>query len=61
MHERYGTITPAIAAFAISGLLCSAQTLAQNAYIPGQLDNTVSAIGSAYGMMLGLPSARLTP
>ena len=47
MHERYGTITPAIAAFAISGLLCSAQTLAQNAYIPGQLDNTVSVISTA--------------
>ena len=47
MHERYGTITPAVAAFPISGLLCSAQTLAQNAYIPGQLDNTVSVISTA--------------
>src|SRR5215469_5536829 len=47
MHKRYGTITPAVTAFAIAGLLGSAQTLAQNAYIPGQLDNTVSVISTA--------------
>ena len=45
MHQRHGTITPAVAAFA--GLLGSAQTLAQNAYIPGQSDNTVSVISTA--------------
>ena len=37
----------AFAAFAVAGLLGSAQTLAQNAYIPSQLDNTVSVISTA--------------
>src|SRR5215831_13142081 len=47
MHRRYRTITPAVAAFAIAGLLGSAQTLAQNAYIANQTDNTVSVISTA--------------
>src|SRR5215469_1900342 len=47
MHRRYGTITPAVAAFAVVGLLGSAQTLAQNAYIPNIDDNTVSVISTA--------------
>jgi YVTN family beta-propeller protein len=37
----------AVAAFAVAGLFGSAQTLAQNAYIPNQLDNTVSVISTA--------------
>src|SRR3954469_24512261 len=36
-----------IAAFALSCLLGSAQTLAQNAYITNALDNTVSVIATA--------------
>jgi YVTN family beta-propeller protein len=34
----------AVAAVAVAGILASAQTLAQNAYITNALDNTVSVI-----------------
>jgi YVTN family beta-propeller protein len=38
---------PAVAVFAVAGLFGSAQTLAQNAYIPNQLGNTVSVLSTA--------------
>lgn len=37
----------AVTAFAIAGICDGARTLAQNAYIPSQLDNTVSVISTA--------------
>jgi YVTN family beta-propeller protein len=37
----------AVAASAVAALFGSAQMLAQNAYIPSQLDNTVSVVSTA--------------
>jgi DNA-binding beta-propeller fold protein YncE len=38
---------PAVAVFAVAGLFGSAQTLAQNAYIPNINGNTVSVLSTA--------------
>jgi YVTN family beta-propeller protein len=44
-----------IAAFALAGLLGSAQSLAQNAYITNFDDNTVSVIDTATNTVVGSP------